>query len=104
MSEPESPASKPDPEQLLHGEAAPTERRAASPWAYPMWGILVVSFFVAYHVLVLVVYNSPGKGLAKDFHRTFMKEVKGTEYIRGTRNNQSWAMFAPNPTYQDRAV
>ncbi|PRQ04665.1 hypothetical protein ENSA5_05790 [Enhygromyxa salina] len=84
-------------ESLLHAAPARVERRASSRWAYPLWGVLVVSLFVLYHVSVLLVWNSPGKGLAKDFHKTFLKQVKGYEYFRGTRNNQSWAMFAPNP-------
>jgi hypothetical protein len=89
--------STPLSESLLQAAPAASERRAGSRWAYPLWGTLVVSLFVLYHVSVLLVWNAPGKGLAKDFHKTFLKQVKGYQYFGGTRNNQSWAMFAPNP-------
>ncbi|PRQ09017.1 hypothetical protein [Enhygromyxa salina] len=94
-----SSAPKPAPlhETLLHAPQAFAERRASSPWVYPLWGILAASVFVLYHAAVLIVWNAPGKGLAKDFHKSFLQQTKGYEYFRGTRNNQSWAMFAPNP-------
>jgi hypothetical protein len=59
--------------------------------------MLLVSTFVFYHVTVLLVWNGPGKDLAKPFHTSFLEQVKGTVYFRSTRNDQSWAMFAPNP-------
>jgi hypothetical protein len=82
---------------LLHGPPRSSDRRASSRWAYSLWGIVVVSVFVLYHASVLIVWNAPGKGLAKVFHKSFLEQVKGYDYFRGTRNNQSWAMFAPNP-------
>ncbi|KIG17981.1 hypothetical protein DB30_02196 [Enhygromyxa salina] len=85
-------------ESLLHGRPAPVDRRPSSPWAYSLWGILAVSVFVLYHVSVLLVWNSPGVSLAKNFHDSFLKQVKGHEYFRGTNNTQGWDMFAPNPT------
>ena len=95
----EPPAQAPSlADSLLRAPVKASERRPASPWVYPLWGILFVSAFVLYHASVLVVWNTPGKGLAKEFHASFLKSVKGYEYFRGTRNNQSWAMFAPNPT------
>jgi hypothetical protein len=91
------PAPTPLHESLLHGEAVASERRPGSRWAYSTWGILVVSVFVLYHASVLLVWNLPGKGLSKSFHSSFLEQVKGKQYFNGTRNNQSWAMFAPNP-------
>jgi len=85
-------------ETLLLDAPVAAERRPQSRWAYPLAGILFVSLFVAYHASVLLIWNTPHKGLTRDFHKTFLKTVKGYEYFRGTRNNQSWAMFAPNPT------
>lgn len=93
--------AQPDPslhESLLHGAPAPSDRRPESRWAYPLWGLLLVSVFVLFHSSVLLVWNTPSKGLAKPFHRTFLKTIQGYEYFRGTRNSQSWGMFAPNPT------
>jgi hypothetical protein len=91
-------------ETLLHGEAVPSGRRPGSPWAYSTWGILVVSAFVLYHVSVLLIWNLPAKGLAKSFHSSFLEQVKGKQYFGGTRNNQSWAMFAPNPNRTNNFV
>lgn len=85
-------------ESLLRGRPGLVDRRPSSPWAYSLWGILVVSVFVFYHVAVLLVWNSPGVSLAKDFHDSFLKQVKGHEYFRGSNNTQGWDMFAPNPT------
>jgi len=84
-------------ETLLRGVCVPSERRPAKRWAYPLWAILAVSVFVLYHTAVLLVWNTPGTGLAKEFHSGFLKQVRGYEYFQGTRNTQSWAMFAPNP-------
>jgi hypothetical protein len=93
----DAPATSALHESLLHGEAIASERRPGSRWAYSLWGILAVSAFVLYHVSVLLVWNLPSKGLLKTFHSSFLDQVKGKEYFGGTRNNQSWAMFAPNP-------
>ncbi len=82
---------------LLESPQAPSERRPERRWAYPLWGVLVVSLFVAYHVAVLLVWNTPSKGLNKEFHKQTLETIKGNVYFNGTRNNQSWAMFAPNP-------
>jgi hypothetical protein len=82
---------------LLHAPAAASERRPERRWAYPLWAMLLVSVFVLYHTSILLIWNTPGESLAKPFHRGFLETVKGYEYFRGTRNIQSWAMFAPNP-------
>jgi hypothetical protein len=84
--------------RLLHDAPAPSERRAASRWAYAPWGILVVTLFVAYHASVLVIWNLPSKSLVRDFHGAFLKHTRGNTYFSATRLGQSWAMFAPNPT------
>jgi hypothetical protein len=99
------PAARPAlSESLLHGDAVASDRRPSSRWAYSLWGILVVSVFVLYHVSVLLVWNLPGKGLLKTFHSSFLEQVKGKQYFGGTRNNQSWAMFAPNPNRTNNFV
>lgn len=84
-------------ESLLHAAPVPSERVSDRRWAYSFAGMLLVSTFLLYHLGVLLVWNGPGKDLAKDFQSTFLKGVKGYEYFRGTRQDQSWAMFAPNP-------
>ena len=89
---------------LLHAEPAPSERRPSSRWAYPLGGMLLVSVFVLYHTAVLLVWNSPGKELAKPFHTSFLQKSKGYEYFKGTRMTQSWAMFAPNPNRTNNFV
>lgn len=91
-------------ESLLHGDAVASERRPGSRWAYPLWGIVVVSVFVLYHASVLLVWNLPSKGLVKTFHSSFLEQTKGKRYFSGTRNNQSWAMFAPNPNRTNNFV
>lgn len=83
---------------LLHAEPECVEPRHPSEWAYPLAGLLLATLFVAYHAGVMLIWNVPNKGLSKQFHSVFLKSTKGYDYFRGTRNNQSWAMFAPNPT------
>jgi hypothetical protein len=98
------PMSLPLHESLLRGDAVASGRRPGSPWAYSLWGILVVSVFVLYHASVLLVWNLPGKGLVKNFHSTFLEQTKAKQYFGGTRLNQSWAMFAPNPNRTNNFV
>jgi hypothetical protein len=90
-------ASAPLHESLLQAPAAPSERAPQRRWAYPLAGILVVSALLAYHLSVLMVWNGPGKDLAAPFQKSFLEHSKAHAYFRGTRNDQSWAMFAPNP-------
>ncbi len=91
-------------ELLLHADPVASERRPKSRWAYPLWGLLFASVFVLYHTSVLLVWNMPGKSLAKQFHSAFLKKVKGYEYFKDTRNTQSWSMFAPNPNRTNNFV
>jgi len=84
-------------QKMLHAAPVPSDRAPERRWAYSLAGMLLVSAFLLYHLSVLLVWNGPGKDLAKDFQSTFLKGVKGYEYFRGTRQDQSWAMFAPNP-------
>jgi hypothetical protein len=58
---------------------------------------IVASVFLSYHLLVLLTWNTPSKGLSKKFHTTMLDKTKGRPYFRGTSNTQSWSMFAPNP-------
>jgi hypothetical protein len=97
MSDAPEPQHSPLHASLLHADPAPSERRPTSRWSYPQWGVLLVSLFVAYHTIVLLVWNLPSKGLNKDYHKAVLDTLKGFNYFNGTRNNQSWAMFAPNP-------
>jgi hypothetical protein len=83
-------------DELLHtprlDDDRPTER-----WAYRPWLLAVMSLFVAYHALVLLVHNLPAKGLSKQVHTVFNEKLQAATYMRATGNTQSWAMFAPNP-------
>ncbi len=92
-----APAETPLYESLLSGPPVASERRPRSRWAYPLAGMLLASVFVLYHSSALLVWNTPGKGLMKSFHSTFLRKVKGYEYLKGMRLTQSWGMFAPNP-------
>ncbi|MFV8753721.1 hypothetical protein ACNOYE_24465 [Nannocystaceae bacterium ST9] len=91
------PAADPLHASLLHAEPAPSERAPTRRWSYPQWAVFVVSLFIAYHTVILLVWNLPSKGLPKDYHKAVMETLKGSTYFNGTRNGQSWAMFAPNP-------
>lgn len=81
---------------ILH-EPIPDDDAPGRRWAYPWWGMVIVSAFVLYHVTILLVHNLPGGGLAKGLHAWFNKHAHMSAYMRATGNTQSWAMFAPNP-------
>ncbi|MFO7561003.1 MAG: hypothetical protein R6X02_00040 [Enhygromyxa sp.] len=93
---PAAPAS-PLHESLLHAAPVRSERAPGRRWAYPLWSLLLTSVFVLYHAAVLLVWNGPGQDLAKPFQASFLAGVHGHAYFFATRNDQSWAMFAPNP-------
>jgi hypothetical protein len=90
-------ASAPLHESLLHGAPLSYERAPERRWAYPLSGLLLVSAFLLYHLIVLLVWNGPGKDLAKPFQSACLEHLRAQAYFRSTRNDQSWAMFAPNP-------
>lgn len=93
----EQPEDNGDLEQLrralLEEAPEPDHRR----WAYPWWGILLVSVFVAYHATILFVWNTPAKNLGQGVHRFFNDTFQMKDYLTTTGSTQSWAMFAPNP-------
>lgn len=90
----ESEPTAPDLERgLLHDPVALDERSHAYPW----WGIVLVSVFVAYHVAILLVWNTPSSNLGKPIHGLFNEHLKMRRYLNATGNVQTWAMFAPNP-------
>ena len=91
-------ASPPLFESLLHGDPTSVEPRPQSRWAYPLWGILFLTVFVAYHSMSMLVWNLPNKGLVKDFNKQYVDVSRSRHYFNAAQLHQSWAMFAPNPT------
>jgi hypothetical protein len=101
---------------LLHEEIA-NDDRPGRRWAYPWWGMALVSLYVLYHAVVLLVHNLPSGGLGRGLHKSFddgfyvkffadendpksgfrLGTPSMRDYMRATGNTQSWAMFAPNP-------
>ncbi len=93
---------------LLH-QPIGTDDRPGRRWAYSLWFQLLVSVFVLYHGVILLVHNLPSKGLAKGIQKMLNEQPKlwppkdfklglhANHYWRATGNTQSWAMFAPNP-------
>jgi hypothetical protein len=98
----ESDPFRPDPagptlaETLLHRPVA-TDDRPLRRWAYPTWLQVVVTLFILYHGVILLVHNLPGKGLAKGAQKVLNERLDANTYWQATGNTQSWAMFAPNP-------
>ena len=89
----ETPRSR----RLLHGpqELEPTAR--PDGWSYPLIGMFVVSLFIAYHMAVLLTWNTPSNGFAKQMHRQVLQSTHGRRYFTAISSTQSWSMFAPNP-------
>ena len=83
-------------ETLLHRPVAHDDEPLRR-WAYPAWAQLVVTLFILYHGVILLVHNLPSKGLAKGAQRVLNEKLDAHSYWQATGNTQSWAMFAPNP-------
>lgn len=83
---------------LEGGEASADVQPASKLGRYARIAVMVISsLFIAYHIAVLMTWNTPSKGLAKRFHKSMLDKTEGRAYFTGTSNTQSWSMFAPNP-------
>lgn len=83
---------------LLRGEpGVEAETVAGGRWAYSPLGAALVSLFVAYHALALLLHTTPSGGLARKYTRLIDHVLKVGQYMRATSNVQTWSMFAPNP-------
>lgn len=80
---------------LLH--EPPADEDPSPRWAYRPWAMLLLSLFIAYHAVILVVFNLPSRGLSADLHRFFNRHLEMRDYLRTVGSVQSWSMFAPNP-------
>lgn len=85
----------PDLEDLLRGpvDVDAPERR----WAHGGKAAVLVSVFILYHLVALLVHTTPSAGFAQPFNHALAKALGVGWYMRFTSSVQSWAMFAPNP-------
>jgi len=83
-------------ERLLRAPIAGDDRPGRR-FAYPWWGMLIMSVLIGYHALILIVHNTPSKGLGRGLHRHVNDKLEAGDYMTAASLNQSWAMFAPNP-------
>lgn len=81
---------------LLHG-SMPEADPPAPPGAFSRPARWLVTFFIAYHALLLLVYNTPAAGLTRGLHYTFDRYLQMRSYMAATGNVQSWGLFAPDP-------
>lgn len=89
----------PEPSDLEHSllSEAVSADDGRGRWAYPLWGKMLVSVVILFHLTILLVWALPGKGLVKGTHKFFNEHFDMSTYLRATGTRQSWAMFAPNP-------
>lgn len=92
-----APADPPPLAQTLLRDPVPADDRPTRRWAYPGWMQLLVTLFILYHGVILLVHNLPSKGLAKGAQKVLNDKLDANDYWHATGNTQSWAMFAPNP-------
>jgi hypothetical protein len=83
--------------RLLRGDAEPDPAELPRRWSYGLVGMFIVSMFIAYHMSVLLTWNTPSNGFAKRMHSQIVKSTYARRYFTATSNTQSWSMFAPNP-------
>lgn len=83
--------------QALLQAPMPEEDPPTAPGAFSRPVRWVVTFFIAYHALLLLVYNTPATGLTRGLHYTFDRYLQMRSYMAATGNVQSWALFAPDP-------
>ncbi|HUG37054.1 MAG TPA: hypothetical protein VML54_08910, partial [Candidatus Limnocylindrales bacterium] len=71
--------------------------RPGRPFAYPRAVRLVVSAFIAFHALALIVYNSADREPVRGMHWVFNKYARLPLYIETIGHTQDWGMFSPHP-------
>lgn len=94
---PEVQVDVPDLVQTLLQSDIALDDKPGRRFAYPLWGMVLVTAGVLLHLSILFVHNLPNKGLTKGLHVWFDKHLQMGRYFRATGNTQGWAMFAPNP-------
>lgn len=83
-------------QSLLHSPIHDDDR-PAQPFAYPRAVRLVVSAFIAFHALALIVYNSADREPVRGMHWIFNKYARLPLYIETIGHTQDWGMFSPHP-------
>jgi hypothetical protein len=57
----------------------------------------ILSFFIGFHVTMLLVYSSPGDGVGATVRDFFNRHLEMDAYMAATGNATRWEMFAPDP-------
>lgn len=94
MSSPSGPDARPTSPPR---DPVPPDGRPEVRPAYPRGIRILLTAFIAYHVLFLLIGNLPGRGLARGLTWIFDRYAQLPRYAAVIGSSQNWAVFAPNP-------
>jgi hypothetical protein len=60
-------------------------------------GELLVTIFIAFHVVILLVANLPTRGPTRGLPWVFTRHAGMTRYLEAIGSHQSWGFFSPDP-------
>jgi hypothetical protein len=87
----------PPPDSGAAGSPGPADGADAAQAGYPAWARALVTGFIAYHVLFLLIGNLPTQGLTRGITWLFDTYARFRSYAAMTGSAQNWTVFAPDP-------
>lgn len=83
-------------EQRLLRDPIPDDDQPGRRWSAPGRTLLVLSVFIAYHLLAVLAHSLPASG-ARPFRAWLARVVQTESYLGATGISWSWGVFAPDP-------
>ena len=82
-------------QRLLH-DPIPDDDEPGRRWSAPPRTLLVLSVFIAYHLLAVLAHSFPAPG-ARPFQAWLGRVAETDSYLGATGISSSWGVFAPDP-------
>jgi hypothetical protein len=82
-------------QRLLH-DPIPDDDAPGRRWAYSLGGSVLLSVFIAYHLLAVLVQSAPGRE-TRAFRDAVNRYAETEHYLGAAGITWSWAVFAPDP-------
>lgn len=86
----------PSLEQRLLREPLPGAEPPRGRAAFPLLATLLVSLFIAYHLLAVGIHSAPPGGPVPSLQTFFDRHFRTVDYIRAAGIARSWQVFAPD--------
>ena len=82
-------------QRLLH-DPVPDDDAPGERWAYSLGSVVLISVFIAYHLLAVLAQSAPGRE-NRDFRESMNRLARTEGYLGAAGITWSWAVFAPDP-------